>query len=92
METAATPTQEKPDADTARMSVQQSGGREARAPRVSRYMKIPVLLARQDMVLLEEALLKLVKQGQDVSRSRLIAKAIRSYLADGVQAKTTVGG
>jgi hypothetical protein len=92
METAATPTQEKPDADTARMSVDQSGGHEARAPKMSRYLKVQLFLAHRDVVLLEEARLKLVKQGQDVSRNRLIAEAIRRYVADGAQPKTVVRG
>ncbi len=92
METAATQTQERPDADTARMSVAQPGGREAHAPKQGRYMTIPVFLARRDVEMLEAALVNLVKQGRDVSRSRLIAEAIRRYLADGGQSKTKVRG
>ena len=92
METAAAQTQEKPDADTARMYVDQAGSREARAPKMSRYLKIPLFLPHRDVVSLEEARLKLVKQGQDVSRNRIIAKAIRRYLADGVGAKAQVRG
>jgi hypothetical protein len=92
METAATQTQERPDADTARMSVAQSGGRDARTPKMGRYMTIPVFLARRDVEMLEAALVNLVKQGRDVSRSRLIAEAIRRHLADGGQSKTKVRG
>ena len=92
MEKTATKTQEMPDADATRMSADPSAGREARGPKMSRYLKVQLFLAHRDLVLLEEARLKLVKQGQDVSRNRLIAEAIRRYLADGAQSKPKARG
>ena len=83
MEKTATQKQEKPDADTARMSVPQSGGREAREPRMSRYLKLQLFLAHRDVVLLEEARLRLMKQGQDVSRNRLIAEDVLASVREG---------
>ena len=92
METAATQTHKKPDADTARMSVAQSGRQEGQEGKPADYIKVQLYLAPKDLVLLEEHRLKLMRQGKDISRSRLIAAAIRRYVADGGQSKTKVRG
>jgi len=80
MKTVATQTPERPDADTARMSAAQSGDRKAHPSQLSRYRMIRLFLAHRDVVRLEEARLKIVKQGQDITRNRLITDAIRRYV------------
>ena len=92
METSATQRHDKPDANGARRSAAQSGEGEARAPRWARYLRIPLFLAPRDVVRIDEARLKLIKQGRDISRNRFIAEAIRRYLACGDQSKAEARG
>ena len=73
MEKSATQTEEKPD--------------RGAAPAPRRYIKVQLYLAQKDVLLLEEQRLKLMKQGQDVTRSRLISEAIRLLAKEGVEAK-----
>lgn len=53
---------------------QRSDGRGAKT---SRFIKVQLYLPLKDIVLVDEQKLKFMKQGQDISRSRLISEAIK---------------
>jgi len=50
---------------------------EGRSSKLNRYTKMQTFILVKDMVTLEEIKLRFMKQGIDVSRSRLLSEAIR---------------
>lgn len=55
----------------------QNGRPEGRATKLARYLKLQTYLPIKEIVALDEMRLKYMKQGLDVSRSRLISEAIK---------------
>jgi hypothetical protein len=65
---------------------------DGRASKLSRFIKVQLYLPLKDVVLVEELRLKLMKQGHDISRSRLVSEAIRHYSKAGADPKIEVRG
>ncbi|MFA6093840.1 MAG: hypothetical protein WCU88_09795 [Elusimicrobiota bacterium] len=64
-----------------------SSRQDGRGSKLSRYIKIQLYLPLKDVVMLDEQRLKLMRQGHDLSRSRLVADAIQHYAKSGVEPK-----
>ena len=56
----------------------QPGRAEGKNLKPSRYIKMQNFILIKDIVTLDEIRLKFMKQGQDISRERLLSEAIRS--------------
>ncbi len=56
----------------------QPGRTEGKNLKPSRYIKMQNFILIKDIVTLDEIRLKFMKQGQDISRERLLSEAIRS--------------
>lgn len=50
---------------------------DGRSSKLSRFIKVQLYLSLKDVVLVDEQKLKFMKQGTDISRSRLVSEAIR---------------
>ena len=64
----------------------QNQRQDARSAKTSRFIKVQLYLPLKDVVLVDEQKLKFMKQGADISRSRLVSEAIRLFakeVADG---------
>lgn len=51
---------------------------DARNSKLSRYIKMQNFILIKDIIALDEMRLKFMKQGRDISRSRLLSEAIRA--------------
>ena len=51
---------------------------DGRGVKPSRFIKVQLYLPLKDVVLVDEQKLKFMKQGTDISRSRLVSEAIRA--------------
>ncbi len=58
--------------------LEQPGRAEGKNLKPSRYIKMQNFILIKDIVTLDEIRLKFMKQGQDISRGRLLSEAIRS--------------
>jgi len=56
----------------------QAGKADGRNSKLSRYTKLQSFILIKDVVTLDEIKLRFMKQGMDVSRSRLLSEAIRA--------------
>lgn len=65
---------------------------DGRSSKLSRFVKVQLYLPLKDVVLVDEQKLKLMKQGVDISRSRLVSEAIRFFAKEGGEAKIEVRG
>ena len=88
MEKEATHTED----DGGLKEIEEAGGERAgeadgRAAKLSRFMKVYIYLPLKEVILMDELRIKLMKQGQDVTRSRLISEAIKLLAKEGVEAK-----
>lgn len=68
------------------------GDKSGRAARLARFLKVQLYLPLKDVISLEEIRLKRMKQGNDVSRSRLVSEAIKLLSKDGGEPKNEVRG
>jgi len=66
---------------------ERGGEGDGRAAKLSRFMKVYIYLPLKDVIQMDELRIKLMKQGQDVTRSRLISEAIKLLAKEGVEAK-----
>lgn len=58
--------------------LEEVGGQpEGRASKLSRFIKLQTYLPLKEVLSLDEIRLKFMRQGQDVSRSRLVSEAIK---------------
>ena len=56
---------------------EESHGKDGRNAKSARYIKMQSFILIKDIVALDEMRLKFMKQGQDLSRGRLLSEAIR---------------
>ena len=56
---------------------EESRGKDVRNAKSARYIKMQSFILIKDIVALDEMRLKFMKQGQDLSRGRLLSEAIR---------------
>ena len=56
---------------------EESRGKDGRNAKSARYIKMQSFILIKDIVALDEMRLKFMKQGQDLSRGRLLSEAIR---------------
>ena len=68
------------------------GHADGRSSKLSRFIKVQLYLPLKDVVLVDEQKLKLMKQGVDISRSRLVSEAIRFFAKEGGEVKIEVKG
>ena len=66
---------------------ERAGEADGRGAKLSRFMKVYIYLPLKEVIVMDELRIKLMKQGQDVTRSRLISEAIRLLAKEGVEAK-----
>lgn len=70
----------------------QIGEADGRGGKLSSIMKVCIYLPRKEVILMDELRIKLMKQGQDVTRSRLVSEAVKLLAKEGVEAKIGVRG
>jgi hypothetical protein len=71
------------DASQAPAGSEEFGRQEGQEGKPERYVKLHFYLEHKDMALLKEQHSLLMKQGQDISFSRMIVDAVLSYVHDG---------
>lgn len=88
--------QPEEDAGLATLEETEGGGAtgrtDGRSSKLSRFIKVQLYLPLKDVVLVDEQKLKLMKQGVDISRSRLVSEAIRFFAKEGGEVKIEVKG
>lgn len=68
------------------------GAQGGRGGRLSRYVKVQLYLQLKEVVAVDELRLKLMKQGLDIGRSKLISEAIKLLAKEDMEAKLGVRG
>ncbi|MDE2142374.1 MAG: hypothetical protein KGJ84_08190 [Elusimicrobia bacterium] len=65
---------------------------DGRSSKLSRFIKVQLYLSLKDVVLVDEQKLKFMKQGTDISRSRLVSEAIRLLAKEVAEGKFELKG
>ena len=72
--------------------VGQAPRQDGHSAKPSRFIKVQLYLPLKDVVLVDEQKLKFMKQGTDISRSRLVSEAIRLLAKEVADGKFEIRG